>query len=165
MYDVEQICLNCMGMMYDYKLIGWLKCPACGLHKKKEASMITREELNVYKYPTTPEVRTNLEKLFTAINIIRAAWGKPMTVTSGLRSPDDQRRLIDAGKSKAKASNHLIGAAVDIKDFDAKLGEWCKANIGVLEKAGLWCEDPAYTNGWVHFQCVQPKSGHRFYIP
>jgi hypothetical protein len=34
--------------------------------------------------------QANLACLLTKINIIRASWGKPMTVTSGLRTPEDQ---------------------------------------------------------------------------
>lgn len=116
------------------------------------------------------EHQHNLEELLKKVNIIRAAYGKPMTVTSGYRSMQDHLRIYSqkgiTDKSKIPmASNHLYGKAVDIGDADGKLKEWVKANVAILEQAGLYCEDFAYTKTWVHFQIVPPKSGKRFFIP
>ena len=120
--------------------------------------MITLAELNSHKYNTTPEQDKNLATLLDRINIIRAKWGRPMVVTSGLRSEADQARINPA----AAKSKHLIGAAVDIADI-GELKAWLKANPEVLENAQLWCEEG--TSGWVHFQCFPPKSGHRWFLP
>lgn len=127
--------------------------------------MIKLYELNKHKYPTDAIIDSNLRVLCERLNIIRKAWGKPMIVTSGLRSEKQQSELIKAGKSNAKKSRHLLGLAADISDPDGSLGRWCKENVKILEKANLWCEDPEYTPGWVHFQASPPGSGRRFFKP
>lgn len=127
--------------------------------------MITKKELNPHDYPMPPAVAKNFEILFERMNEVRQAWGKPMIVTSGLRSDEKQAELIAQGKSRAIHSKHLAGAACDILDRDGELAEWCLANEDVLRRIGLWCEHPDYTKGWVHFQIMAPKSGRRFFIP
>lgn len=88
-----------------------------------------------------------------------------MIVTSGLRSSKQQEELIKAGKSNATKSKHMYGMAADVSDPEGKLARWCLDNVKVLEEAGLWCEHPDYTPGWVHFQMTPPRSGNRFFIP
>lgn len=127
--------------------------------------MITKKELNPHDYPMPPAVAKNFEILFERMNEVRQAWGKPMIVTSGLRSDEKQAELIAQGKSRAVHSKHLAGAACDILDRDGELAEWCLANEDVLRRIGLWCEHPDYTKGWMHFQIMAPKSGRRFFIP
>lgn len=104
---------------------------------------------------TVPQ-QHNLEDLLKAINVIRDAWGKPMTVTSGFRSVQDQARI----NPKVTNSAHMVGMAVDIAD-DGSLYKWCEANVPLLEKTVLWIE--AGTQGWVHFQ-IRPAH-NRFFIP
>ncbi len=125
--------------------------------------MITREELNPHNYILTAEQEKNQEILFIAINIIRKAYNKAMSVSSGVRSSADQQRI----NPSAPKSKHLIGAAVDIADVDHSLYIWCKANPSILEKANLWCEEGTRT--WVHFQCLPFASyrpgGSRWFFP
>ncbi len=116
------------------------------------------------------EVRANLAVLLHRVNKVRAAYAKPMTVTSGLRTWAQhlqiyKKKLGDAyAESKVpKASKHLIGAAVDISDPKRLLQKWCIDNVKTLEDAGLWCEAFEDTPTWVHFQCQPPKSGKRFF--
>lgn len=123
--------------------------------------MISASELNPHGYKTTPEQADNLAILLERMNKLRAAWGSPMTVTSGLRSDADQAR-INPGAPK---SHHLTGEACDILDGAKALQRWIKANVPLLESIGLWCEDFDSTPDWVHFQIVPPKSGKRFFIP
>lgn len=127
--------------------------------------MIKLEELNKRKYPTDPIIDSNLKTLCERLNIIRKAYGKPMIVTSGLRSNKQQQELIKAGKSTATKSKHLAGLAADIADPDKELAKWCLENVKILEQAGLWLEHPDYTPNWVHFQASPPRSGNRFFIP
>lgn len=127
--------------------------------------MITKRELNPKDLEMGPAVAKNFEILFERMNEVRQAYGKPMIVTSGLRSDAKQAELIAQGKSRAVHSKHLAGAACDILDVDGDLAEWCLANEDVLRRIGLWCEHPDYTKGWVHFQTMAPKSGKRFFIP
>lgn len=121
--------------------------------------MISLEELNPHNYILTDEQKANQAILLVCINKVRKAYGLPMSVTSGVRSMADQMRI----NPSAPKSKHLIGAAVDIADKDAKLYAWCKANEKVLEDAGVYCEEG--TKGWVHFQCIAPRSGHRWFYP
>ncbi|CAB4200179.1 Peptidase M15A, C-terminal [uncultured Caudovirales phage] len=123
--------------------------------------MITLKELNPRNRPLTHDQEANLELLHKAINKVRTAYGKPMVVTSGFRSVEDQQRI----NPKASASKHLLGLAVDIADADGKLWAWCVANLSVIEEAGLYLEDGASTKGWVHFQASPPKSGRRIFKP
>lgn len=127
--------------------------------------MITKRELNPKDLEMGPAVAKNFEILFDRMNEVRQAYGKPMIVTSGLRSDAKQAELIAQGKSRAVHSKHLAGAACDILDVDGELAKWCLANEDVLRRIGLWCEHPDYTKGWVHFQIMAPKSGRRFFIP
>lgn len=122
--------------------------------------------------------RQNLEVLLERVNKIRAKWGKPMTVTSGLRTMEDHIRIYKAKAAKKQApfldgvydekkvpmkSKHLFGEAVDISDPDLSITKWLKANPEILEDAELWCEE-GNTN-WVHFQIKPPGSGNRWFLP
>jgi len=149
-------------MQWKVELPGWLKC-ICGFHKKVEApvSHMKMEELNPKGYATSDEVKANLEELLKRANALRNAYGKPMVVTSGLRSDEDQKRV----NPKAPKSRHLKGKAMDVKDPNGDLAKWCKENVAKLEEIGFWMEEPEYTKGWVPFQSEAPKSGRRFFIP
>lgn len=129
--------------------------------------MITMNELLMGRQTfdqLTDEQKKNATELLRRINIIRAAYKKPMKVNDGIR------RMQDQPKNAASKSNHLIGAAVDIDDDDTLfMWKWCLANLDLLQKTGLWLEDPRWTHGsvgtWMHFQIFPPKSGKRIYIP
>lgn len=125
--------------------------------------MITKQELNPHKYTLTAEQEVNQLILLASINKIQTTWGKPMTVTSGVRSQADQTKI----NPNAPKSKHLLGAAVDIADSDGKLYTWCKANDATLAEAGLYCEEG--TKGWVHFQCIAfgsyKSGGTRWFKP
>lgn len=110
--------------------------------------------------PLTPELEANLDRLLTALNAFRKAYGKPMVVSSGYRPA-----AINASVGGAKASNHMVCRACDFVDSDRKLSEFCLAHLEVLESCGLWLESPASTPGWVHLQCVPPRSGSRVFRP
>lgn len=138
---------------------------------------ISKAELNPKNYPLDEIQGSNIEDLFIKINKIRLAFNKPMVVTSGVRSKEQQINIYrDKAKNKEfpfengvfdlkkvpLASKHLIGAAVDIAD-NGELMKWCKANVKTLEEVGLWVEEG--TVGWVHFQTQPPRSGNRFFKP
>jgi uncharacterized protein YcbK (DUF882 family) len=133
--------------------------------------MITLRELNPKQASLTPAQDANLRVLQERMNRIRAAWGKPMFVTSGFRTLEDHRRIYkDIARKNGSdvvrvpmGSKHLEGSACDIADQDGSLMAWCKANVQLLELAQLWCEDG--TRGWVHFQIKAPLSGNRFFKP
>lgn len=101
----------------------------------------------------------NLEDLCLKVNAL--GYKPPMYASSCLRSLADQKRI----NPKALGSSHLYGAAVDVKDPNGNLAKWVKANKSKLEECGLWCENPQYTKGWVHFSIYAPKSTNRFFNP
>ena len=115
------------------------------------------------------KVQDNLKELNKRINIVRLAYGKPMIVTSGLRTLKHHleiyaRKGIYPPKVPMK-SNHLSGRAVDFSDADGKLKAWVKDNVKLMEEVGLWLEDFSATKTWCHFQINPPKSGNRFFLP
>ncbi len=134
--------------------------------------MITIKELlsNQAKFEDLDkDIQANLNELFLKVNIVRKEYGKPMIVTSGLRTKKHHldiyaRKGIYPPKVPMK-SNHLFGRAVDFADGDGKLKKWILANIKLMEEIGLYMEDFAATKTWVHFQINPPKSGNRFFKP
>lgn len=114
------------------------------------------------------EHQINLQDLQVKINIIRAARGIPMTVTSGYRFKSDQLRIYRArgipDDQIPMGSMHLKGKACDIYDEDGSLMKWCRENVALLEVAEVWIEDDP-SQPRVHFQTEPPKSGNRFFKP
>lgn len=123
--------------------------------------MITIKELLMGRekeYPLSAEVSDNLMKLLKAVSIVRDAYAKPMTVTSGYR-PGHYNKAAHGAANSA----HLTCEAVDFADVDGKLGAWCESNLAVLAKAGLYMENKAQTPTWVHLQTRKPASGNRIF--
>ena len=112
------------------------------------------------EYPLSIEQLLKLSTLMAAINYIRGVYGKPLIVTSGYRPGHYNKQA-----GGAKASAHLDCEAVDLYDPDREFTIWCWQNEDELEKAGLYMEDPEYTDGWVHLQTRAPRSGKRIFIP
>ncbi len=123
--------------------------------------MITLKELNPKGYMTSIDQDENLAKLLKAMNVIRSAYGKPMTVTSGLRNLEDQLRI----NPSAPRSKHLLGAACDIADANGDLKRWLIKHLDLLKEQGLYLEAFESCPSWVHFQCIPPASGNRIFIP
>lgn len=134
--------------------------------------MITMDELlsGQAKYEGLEnEIQNNLSILLQKVNKVRSLYGKPMIVTSGLRTKQHHleiyaRKGIFPPKVPMK-SNHLFGRAVDFADGDGKLKKWILENIKQIEEIGLYMEDFNATKTWVHFQINSPKSGNRFFKP
>lgn len=130
-----------------------------------------KELLKEYSFESLPkEHKDNIMILLERINRIRTAYNKPMTVTSGYRSKEDQIRIykqkgITDLKRIPMGSKHLSGSAVDIYDPNKELQKWTLANQALLESIGLWCEDFSATPNWVHYQITPPASGKRFFKP
>lgn len=123
--------------------------------------MISMKELNPHNYTTDSTIETNLTKLLGILNQIRTAYGKPMTITSGLRNQADQDRI----NPKAPKSNHLMGLAADISDPNGAFWAWCVLNMPMMEKLGVYFEDKNSSPTWTHCQIVPPKSGKRIFKP
>lgn len=123
--------------------------------------MISKSEILMgreHGYPLTAGMIVNLNNLLKAVNIVRAAYGKPLLVSSGYRPAE-----FNTKAGGAKNSAHLTCEAVDFIDPDQAFSKWCLANLPILEQAGLWMESPAHTVGWVHLQ-IRPVSV-RVFIP
>lgn len=116
----------------------------------------------------------NLEDLGEKMDKFRAAYGKPMIVTSPYRSMQHHIDIYRTLALKQKrtfsmlqvplGSKHLTGQAVDISDCDGKLYAFCEQNVPLLEEIGLWIEMKDGEKR-VHFQTVPPASGKRFFRP
>lgn len=118
----------------------------------------------------SPEVQANLLILLEKVNKVRQAYGKPMTITSGYRTKEDQIRvyaqkgITDLSKIPM-GSKHISGQAVDISDPKGEFKAWIMENISLFEELGIYMEAFEYTKNWVHMQIIAPKSGSRFFKP
>lgn len=124
--------------------------------------LISREEI-LGKYPVsdiTPLMEVNLSKLLDALNKFRGLYGKPMTVNSGLRTPEHNAKVGGSPKS-----SHLSGEACDFRDPDGELDNYCMTHQDILEQCGLYLEHPDSTLGWTHLQIRRPGSGSRVFKP
>lgn len=118
--------------------------------------MITRAEVLMgrdLQYPLTSELEDSLEKLLTALNVFRNAYGKPMTVTSGYRPAG-----INAKAGGARRSAHMTCEACDFADADGAIKRFALQNLKVLEDAGLYMEDAAATPTWCHLQTRRTRN-------
>lgn len=133
-------------------------------------------DLNPKGFPVNLEQEANLKDLLYKLNTLIADCPLNLSwkVTSGLRSIEDHKRIyVEKAKRDKKdittiripmGSMHLKGAAVDIYDGSGELYRWLKKNPEILEKADLYCEDET-KEPRVHFQCLAPRSGNRWYYP
>lgn len=111
----------------------------------KSEILMGRDKTHLLEY--TQEVSNNIDKLLIAINKFRAAYGKPMSVSSGWRPAS-----INTSVGGASKSNHVLGLACDFKDPDGAIDAFaveCDKN-GKLKEWGLWLEHPDSTKGWCH---------------
>lgn len=129
--------------------------------ERKVVYMIKESEINPKGYTLTEEQSRNLPILLERINKVRQAYGKPMIVTSGIRSEADQKRI----NPSAPKSNHLKALACDISDPNGDLFRWLLQNLDKMKEWGLYLEDFRYTPTWVHFQAIAPASGKRIFVP
>lgn len=174
----QRPCHLCLGYMLDHLRV-YKRCATCGYTLRREDAMITMDELlkGADLNDQDQSIQDNLATLLDRINQVRTLWGKPMTVTSGLRTKADQIRVYrekaeQAGKpfdeSKVPmGSAHIKGAAVDIYDPTGELNQWCKDNEEVLRGIGLWLEHRE--GNWQHFQVLTfgsyTSTGTIFFYP
>lgn len=118
--------------------------------------MITKADILMGRdkeYPLTPQLEVNLSILVQKINILEASCPFKFKLTSGYRPG----RFNTAAKG-AKNSAHLTCEAVDVADAKGILKEYLVKNIEILNKLGLYMEDPAKTKTWVHLQTRKTKN-------
>lgn len=127
----------------------------------------------------TPVIRQNATVTVNCVNQLLAAAAKDgvtpgvdevtkTAVASGWRPAGINSRTANSGTT----SSHITAEGCDLEDtFPARpLARWCLRNLDVLERLGLWMEDPRWTmtankDPWVHLQIKPPKSGKRVYVP
>lgn len=70
-------------------------------------------------YRNLRQVRPELVAVATlALDHLGRVGGPDFVVTDGVRNVDQQRRLVEEGKSQTMDSRHLTGHAIDIAAFD-----------------------------------------------
>ena len=140
---------------------------------------IKKEELlkDVPESELTEEQKENLEELLPKLNKLRTAYGKPLRVTSGVRSMKKHLQIYkDKGITDKKKipmkSKHLKAQAADIVPVDGNVKDFQKFildNVELMEDIGIYFEDFKYTPMWVHVQSVPfgsyKKGGTIFFIP
>ena len=112
----------------------------------------TAEKLKINNTPNE-EVKNSLILLATKVlQPLRVAFGKPITVTSGYRSP-----LLNQAVRGAKTSQHLKGEAADLKCSDnKKLFETSKKLIEEKKiEVGQLIDE--YNYSWVHISLPNLK--------
>lgn len=157
---MERICQICLSYMNLDKLIGWLRCPACGFMIKESNSMISLQEMmgnNKYE-DLSQELKDNAQELLKRLNVFRQKYGKPMYVTSGYRSPEHNAEI-----GGAKNSAHCKCQAIDFRDGDGELKKYIKENPDILKECDLYMEAPESTPTWVHLQSRVIASGNRVF--
>ena len=126
-----------------------------------------------YPHALTDAIKDNAALLMGRVNLL-LSWAyaehvmpaldaKTGThIASGWRPPE----INEATSNAAKASRHITGEAIDLRDNGTRdLARWCLKNLDALEEIGLWMEDPQWTPTWVHLQIVPPGSRRRVYCP
>lgn len=111
----------------------------------------------------TQEVKDNALDLLTRVNYFfkDVKYPKQLKVSSGFRPSDVNKKTPGASKK----SGHMIGNSIDLEDKERELVLVCMTNVKLLEKHGLYLEDPKFTEGWCHLQRHSPASGNRVFIP
>ena len=105
----------------------------------------------LYRNLLTEEVTTNAQSLLVSVNKlleflkVTGAYPDPVSVSSGWRP-----NVVIQAVGGAKASYHLLGRAIDIRDPKGLLGYRILQDFPLLEEFGLWLEYPRFTAGWVH---------------
>lgn len=123
--------------------------------------LVSRKELNPKGHFLSPEQEVRAAWLHMAVNVLRYEYGKPFIITSGFRTPAEQKKI----NPKNMKSAHTLGAACDIYDHDGALWKWLMEHIALVEECGVYLESKNFTPTWVHMQVVAPKSGNRIFLP
>lgn len=114
--------------------------------------IFTVEELCQGLIPTETQ-RANLQELVEKLNNLGVLFTKPVNVIRGLRT-----EMQNEAVGGVKNSPHLTGEAVDLEDKDHLLSQFILNNIELLERNGLYMENPYYCvsratgNNWIHLQ-------------
>ena len=119
----------------------------------------------------TPELSDNTDKIIAKASELLSRYetatgdSSKGEVASGWRP----KEINAATPGASPTSTHIYCAAVDLVDWDKKLGNWLVENVEVLVEIGLFMESLLSTHvggrPWVHVSFISPKSGNRIFIP
>jgi hypothetical protein len=124
----------------------------------------SRDELlkDVKEEELSPEQLANFEVHVVKMNKLRAAYGKRLKVTSGVRSMKKHLQIyknkgITDTKKIPMKSKHLSAQASDIIPLDESIEEfqqWILDNPEIMEEIDLYFEDFNFSPTWIHVQSV-----------
>lgn len=105
-----------------------------------------------YKGELNPTIQRNSENLMHRVNALLTELGiKSANVSSGWRPRSYNEKLRSQGVPAAKGSPHITGEAVDLADAGQTISRYVLKDPSILERHGLWMENPSRTKTWVHF--------------
>lgn len=122
-----------------------------------------------YHSDLNDEVVDNSLELMKRVNALLQELGvEQAKVSSGWRPKKLNDELIEQGKPAAKKSRHITGEAIDLVDVGQKISSAVMKDPSILNRHGLWMEDPRSTRTWVHFDLGKtrdPKRKYRVFKP
>lgn len=125
-----------------------------------------------FAFAPATEDYTRASDLLDKVNGLLADLGLDRGLRSGHRSRAKTLHLIAVGYRAAVGGTHEQSNGVDVDDTDNVLDALIStfdedggAGNALLERFGLYREDPADTPTWCHLQRVPPVSMRRTYRP
>lgn len=120
--------------------------------------------------PYPEEFAERLPELMALLDAIREAWGAPIVVVSGYRSPAHNQALIDADNAQgshgvASGSQHIEGRAADLRPSSGghdvpqlyRVVKQLAADGKLLQLGGIGIYP---ISGWVHVDTFHAPDGH-----
>lgn len=121
----------------------------------REAYLMGREK----EYLPTQQMLEDAKTLLSRVHALFADLGIELhdsDVSSGYR-PGHYNTAVGG----APKSTHVLCQAIDLKDHTRRLVNAILAAPHLLEKHGLYMEDPKHTKTWCHLD-IRPRKKHIF---
>ena len=109
----------------------------------------------------TDDMRAAAADLLERVNGLLAMFGVQRRCVSGWRPTAvnawmcEEHKRNPAAPAAATHSKHISCNGIDVADVGGELDRWLDEHPEVLERFGLWREDPSKTVDWCHLQNVQ----------
>ncbi len=117
-----------------------------------EAYLMGREK----EFPPSPDMLLGANSLLQRVESLFYDLGIELTdkdLSSGYR-PGHYNTKVGGSPNSA----HLHCVAIDLKDPNKNLANKILANPHLLDKHGLYLEDPYYTKTWIHLQTRKTRN-------